>query len=310
MAYMPNIGAMTGGAFASADFDNAEDSMPTGAMLDVGGNGQSDPYSIAVNSILDKQFNEIREKSSATLYSSSQWKRRFRDFMGKKNNDLLDFLKVTVPHHPVLGPGEILLRRFGNPQVTPTHPSVRDFVLDGSGCPAVDDINAALIALSGQEPLKDYIVQTQAIFEMYREAGEEALKAQAMLKTKLDKLDRIQGKISGLFEIEPNETYEPLMQANEAYLKKVYDDTKIEEDYTALVKAYRRFVAIREVATTARTVLAQESEPLCSICLDESVAFALNPCGHTFCQTCIRKQNGTCFMCRTHIRDKLKLYFG
>jgi hypothetical protein len=304
------MGAMTGGAFASADFESAEDSMPTGAFLDVGGNGQPDPYSTAVNSILDKQFHEVREKTSTALYSSSQWKRRFRDFMGKKNNELLDFLKVTVSHHPTLGPGEILLRRFGNPQVTPTHPSVRDFVLDGSGCPAIDDLNAALLALSGEGPLKDYLVQTQAIFEMYREAGDDALKTQAILKAKLDKLDRIQGKISGLFEIDQNESYEPLMQANEAYLKKVYEDTRIEDDYNSLVKAYRRFAAVREVVTSARTVLSHESEPLCSICLDETVAFALNPCGHTFCQTCIRKQNGTCFICRTHIKDRLKLYFG
>jgi hypothetical protein len=299
-----------GGAFASADFDTSEESMPTSAMLDIGGNGQHDPYSIAVTSILDKQFHEIREKTSSTLYNSSQWRRRFRDFMGKKNNELLDFLKLKVDHHPVFGPGEILLRRFGNPQVHPTHPSVRDMVIDVSGCPAVDDINAALIALKGENPLKDYVTQTQAIFEMYREAGDEALKAQTALKGKLDRLDRIQGKITGIFELEQNDKYEPLMKANEEYIKKIYDDATIEEDYKAVVKAYSRFVAIREVATTARTVLSQESEPLCSICLDETVAFALNPCGHTFCQTCIRKQNGACFMCRTHIKDKLKLFFG
>jgi hypothetical protein len=306
MAYNPHIGA----SFASADFDTAEESMPTAAMLDIGGNGQHDPYSIAVTSILDRQFYEIREKTSNALYICSQWKRRFRDFMGKKNNELLDFLKVTVEHHPILGPGEILLRRFGNPQVNPTHPSVRDMVLDGSGCPAIDDINAALVGLGGESPLKDYIAQTHAIFDMYREAGDNALKAQTTLKGKLDKLDRVQGRISGLFELEQNEKYESLMQANEDYIKKIYDDTRIEEDYRAVVEAYRRFVAIREVATTARTIMSQESEPLCSICLDEPVGFALNPCGHTLCQTCIRKQNGTCFICRTHIKDKLKLFFG
>ena len=310
MAYISPMGGLTGGAFASADFESADDSIPTAAFLDIGGNGQADPYSMAVGSILDKQFHEIREKSSTTLYNSSQWKRRFRDFMGKKNNDLLDFLKVTVAHHPTLGPGEVLLRRFGNPQVTPTHPSVRDFILDASGSPVDEEVNAALVALNGGTPINDYIVKTQGIFEMYREAGDEALKAQSLLKIKLDKLDRIQGKISGLFEIDQNENYEPLMQANEAYLKKVYEDTRIQEEYEKLVKAYRRFVTLREVATTARTVLAQESEPLCSICLEESVSFALNPCGHTFCQSCIKKQNGVCFICRTHIKDKLKIFFG
>jgi hypothetical protein len=294
------------GNFAPADF---EDDQPTGVVFDVGGHGQDAPYSLAMNSILHKQLEEVKSKSK-TASLSATWKRRLRDFMAKKNNDLLDFLKVTVPHHPVFGPGEILLKRFGNPQVTPNHVSVRDMVFEMPDISGEETINAFLAAAGGETPLKDYTAQTQAIFEMYREAGEDALKAQAMLKAKLDKLDRIQGKISGLFEIDPNETYEPLMQANEAYLKKVYDDTKIEEEYNNLVKAYRRFVTLREVATTARTVLAQESEPLCSICLDESVAFALNPCGHTFCQTCIRKQNGVCFMCRTHIKDKLKLFFG
>ena len=305
MAYIPNLGGMDGN-FAPADF---EDDQPTGVVFDVGGHGQDAPYSLAMNSILHKQLEEVKSKSK-TASLSATWKRRLRDFMAKKNNDLLDFLKVTVPHHPVFGPGEILLKRFGNPQVTPNHVSVRDMVFEMPDISGEETINAFLAAAGGETPLKDYTAQTQAIFEMYREAGEDALKAQAMLKAKLDKLDRIQGKISGLFEIDPNETYEPLMQANEAYLKKVYDDTKIEEEYNNLVKAYRRFVTLREVATTARTVLAQESEPLCSICLDESVAFALNPCGHTFCQTCIRKQNGVCFMCRTHIKDKLKLFFG
>lgn len=306
MAYIPNLG----GNFASADFGDADDSTPTGVMFDIGGNGQSAPYSVAVNSMIDKQFDEIRGKTTAILGGTSQWKRRFRDFMGKKNNELLDFLKVTVAHHPVLGPGEILLRRFGNPQVTSSHPSVRDMVLDVSGCPAINDIDKILSDITGESPLEGYITKTQAIFDLYKEAGDEALKSQLQLKGKLEKLDRIQGKISGLFDVEPNEIYEPLMLANEAYLKKIYDETQIEEDYMNLVKSYRRFAALREVATTARTILAQESEPLCSICLDETVAFALNPCGHTFCPTCIRRQNGVCFICRTHIKDKLKLYFG
>ena len=307
MAYIPN---MNGGSFASADFGDADESIPTGVMFDIGGNGQATPYSSAVTSILDKQFDEMRGKTVAVLNTSSTWKRRFRDFMSKKNNELLDFLKVTVPHHPVFGPGEILLRRFGNPQVTPAHPSVKDMVLDVSGTSAVDDINAILATKGGDSPLKDYMAQTIAIYEIYRTSGDEALKAQQNLNAKLGKLDRIQGKISGLFDIESNDVYEPLMQANEAYLKKVFEDTSIESDYNELVKSYRKFIAIRETATSARAILSHESEPLCSICLEESVSYTLNPCGHTFCQTCIRRQAGVCFICRTHIKDKLKIYFG
>jgi hypothetical protein len=309
MAYLSSLGG-TDGNFAPADFGDADESAPTGVVFDIGGHGQATPYSGAVNAMITKQIDEIKAKNTTSINITTTWKRKLRDFMSKKNNELLDFLKLTVPHHPVMGPGEVLLRRFGNPQVTPTHPSVRDMVLDISGEDSLDDINATLLSSSVGNPLKDHVTNTHLIYELYKEAGDNALKLQYALKTKLDKLDRIQGKLSGLFEIEPNELFEPLMQANEAYLSKIFKDTQIEDDYKALIAAYRRFIAIRDIVTTSRTVLLQESEPLCSICLDESVAFALNPCGHTFCQTCIRKQTGSCFICRTPIKDRLKLYFG
>ena len=309
MAYLSSLGG-TDGNFAPADFGDADESAPTGVVFDIGGHGQATPYSGAVNAMITKQIDEIKAKNTTSINLTSTWKRKLRDFMSKKNNELLDFLKLSVPHHPVMGPGEVLLRRFGNPQVTPTHPSVRDMVLDISGEDSLDDINATLLSSSVGNPIKDHVTNTHLIYELYKEAGDNALKLQYALKTKLDKLDRIQGKLSGLFEIEPNELFEPLMQANEDYLSKIFKDTQIEDDYKALIAAYRRFIAIRDIVTTSRTVLLQESEPLCSICLDESVAFALNPCGHTFCQTCIRKQTGSCFICRTPIKDRLKLYFG
>jgi len=307
---MSDLNGMDGGPYASADFGDADEQTPMGVFFDIGGNGQSAPYSLAVNNIVNKHVDEIKNKTAAILNTSISWKRRLRDFMSKKNNDLLEFLKVRVENHSTFGPGEILLRRFGNPQITPTHPSVRDMILDVSGESILDDINARLLDISGEGPLKDYAIQTQILFSLYKEAGDKALHAQQILKGNLERLDRIQGKIAGLFDIDQNEKYEPLMMANEEYLQKIYEDSAISEDYNNLIQAYRQFVTLRDIVTMARTVVSQESEPLCSICIDEPVAYTLSPCGHTFCQTCIRRQSGQCFMCRTTIKDKIKLYFS
>lgn len=298
------------GLQAPANFPDAEENMPTAAYLDVTGSGLSSPYTTVTNSLIRKHMEEIKGKVVDNLAVSTNWKRGLRDFMGKKNNDLLDFLKVKLERHPTLGPGEVLLRRFGNPQVTPNHPSVRDMILDASGEDCIPEINAALLSLKGDTPLKDYSLHTIALYDMYKEAGHNILKLQGELKGKIDNLDRIQGKIQSLFDIDPNIKYEPLMKATEEYLQKVFEDNTIAEEYTSLIAAYRRFINIRDIVTMTRSIVAQESEPVCGICLDETVSYAVTPCGHTYCQTCSRRQHSACFFCRTPIKEKIKIYFG
>jgi len=309
--YSPELGGMSGpSGFAPADFDDAV--QPLGAMFDVGGHGISTPYLNAVNSMIHKASDEAKGRAAALLNLPNGWKRRLRDFINAKNNELLDFLKLSVPSHAVLGPGEILLRRFGNPQVTPNHPSVRDMVMDISGASetALANLNSLLKSTGDSDTLSNYANQTRLIYEEYRNAGDAVLQQQNLLKAKLDRLDRIQQRITGLMEIDPTEKYEPLMEASEAYLKKIFEDNKIEEEYNKLLDAYRRFITLRDVVSMSRALIAYESEPLCSICLNEPVSYALSPCGHTLCNTCVKRQSGQCFMCRNTIKDRVKIFFS
>ena len=196
--------------------------------------------------------------------------------------------------------------------MTPNHVSVRDMVMDLSGAAeaTLADLNSHLEQFKADGNLTNYANQTRIIYEEYKEAGDEVLKQQLALKQKLDKLDRIQNRISGLLEVDANDKYQPLMESVEQYLKKVYQDCEIEQEYTKLVTAYRRFATLRDVVTMSRSLLSYESEPLCSICLNEPVTYAITPCGHTLCQTCMRRQSNQCFFCRGPIRDKIKLFFS
>jgi hypothetical protein len=309
----PTLGGLSApSGFAPADFGDAEDMQPLGAAFDIGGNGSATPYSDAVGAMVTKHMDEIRGKTATALQLAAHWKKRLREFLNQKNTELLDFLSLRPSSHPAIGPGELLLRRFGNPQVTPSHPSVREFLMDVSGEDVIGEISTVLTkaAAAAGGGLQGYAEQTRCLFEEYRVAGDAVLTQQAALKAKLDALDRVQGKLTGLFEIQPNSKFEPLAEATEAYLKLIFEENQIEKDYKALITAYRRFAAMRDTVTLSRTLLAQESEPICSICLNESVSFALVPCGHTFCATCMRRQNGTCYMCRNAIRDRVKLFFG
>lgn len=295
---------------APADFGDADDARPPGAVFDIGGHGMPAPYTQAINAIVQKHMEEVRISAHARANLPGIWKKRLGDFIKTKNNTLLDFLSLSVKSHTVLGPGETLLRRFGNPQVTPTHPSVKDMVLDISGEDVREEIKQLFAAAVTDDPQKTYEAQTIILYDEYRKAGDRILDEQNIMKAKLDKFDKIQGRLTHLFDIDPNECYDQLMVATESYLKKTFEENTIEESYRQLIASYRRFVVLREIVQMSRSLLAQESEPICTICLDESVSYAFTPCGHTLCQTCMRRQSGQCFICRMTVRDKVKLYFG
>lgn len=87
-----------------------------GVVFDIGGNGSQTPYTNAVNGMVNKQLEEVKGKVNNAMNLATTWKRRLRDFMSKKNNDLLDFMKLTVPHHPVMGPAEVLLKKIRKPE--------------------------------------------------------------------------------------------------------------------------------------------------------------------------------------------------
>jgi hypothetical protein len=46
----------------------------------------------------------------------------------------------------------------------------------------------------------------------------------------------------------------------------------------------------------------------CSICYENKLSICLNPCGHCYCDICI-KDTDNCFICRTNIINKIKLFF-
>jgi hypothetical protein len=296
--------------FSPADFEDAEDQRPLGAIFDIGGNGSATPYTTATNGLITKHIDEMKQKIANSLTMPSGWKTRLRDFLSKKNTELLDFLNLSLTSHPSLGKGEAILRRFGNITPTTKNPSIRDLVLDLSGTDSVLQTEAVVASVKTDNSLTNFTECIRLVYEQYREAGDEALKQEGLLKAKLSTLDKLQGKVVALLELDSTEAYKPLMEASESYIGSVFEKNQIGDTYKALIEAYRRFLTVREIVLMMRVIQSNENEPLCTICLDEAVTYCISPCGHTFCLNCLRKQGSACFMCRTPIRDKIKLFFG
>lgn len=296
------LGGLTNSAsFASADFPDAnETSLYDYSMV------FETNYSTAVNNAVFKQFSEIKEKQNESL--TIVWKKRFRDFLMVKNKKLLEFLSVKLKSHPVLGPIENFIQIFGKKNLNINQQSIRDIVFDVSCNSIVEDYNGICIS-KDLLPIDKYMEQTKYFMEEYKLSGEKILDKEDLIKRKLDAIHLIQTKLNGLLIVKENEHYNELMEVSEKYLTKIYDDNLIENDYNEIMEEYKKFLYLRDIMKTIRITEVSEKEPLCSICFNDSVHHAFVPCGHTFCNTCVKRQTSVCAICRANIRDRVKLYF-
>jgi hypothetical protein len=299
------MGGLTNSAsFASADFPDANETSLYDYSIAFETN-----YSNAINNAVFKHYNEIKEKQvSATESLTAIWKRRYREFLMTKNKKLLDFLSMKLKSHPVLGAAENFIQIFGKKDLNVNQQMIRDIVFDISSNSISDEYDALCISKE-LLPIEKYIEQTKFFMDEYKLSGEKILDKQDLITRKLDSVDLIQAKLNGLLVSSENEHYNELMEVSQKYLSKIYDDNLIEDEYNDLMAEYKKFLYLRDIIKTIRTTDISDKEPLCSICFNDSIQHAFVPCGHTFCVTCVKRQTSICAICRTNIRDRVKLYF-
>jgi hypothetical protein len=294
--------------YAPAEFDSYEANQPVGATFDISGSGNDTAYTTATNNILASSIDGIN--TAAVFPKNVDWKKRLREFLSKKNTELLDFLNLSVTSHPTLGKGDALLWKFNNRNILPHAGLVKKAVMDISGTDIFSEIKAAVLEFRTEDSVADLKGTVQYIYDEYRKAGDTILKTQTTLKIKLEIFDKIQKNIVSLLELEPTCATNGLMKETESYLADIFEKHQIKSAYEELIGAYRRFIVLREFVQMFRVVQSNENEPLCPICLDNAVSYCINPCGHTLCEKCMKRQTVNCFMCRTHVDSTIKLYFG
>jgi hypothetical protein len=295
--------------YAPADFLDAADTSPSEMALDPTFSGTHTPYTQIVSNVSNRQLQEIKEKAVIPAVTALAWRKRVKEFMLQKNEDLLSFLRKPLSSHPTLHQTDMFMRKFGMTHFTATHHTLRDIFLDASGVSLIPKIEADLQKIGPSSSTK-VTEQVRWLYDEYRLAGNEVMKNEASLRLKLDILDKMHQKTVGLLELPMNDQSGPLQEATLNYLSTFFKDQNIEEDYTRYIESYRKFASLKEMITTFRFTENVDKEPLCCICLNESVSHCITPCGHTFCSTCVKRQMTSCYMCRATVKDRVRIYFG
>ena len=261
-------------------------------------------YSLALNSAMNIHLNELKGKETV----NSIWKKKFREFLLKKNNNILEFLTKKQKAHPCLSPCEAFFQKYGSKHCD-FNKTIKDTIIDLSSNDIESEINAICISKEFQT-LEKYVDQTKFFMEQYKLFGDKILDSEKLLKMKLDNLDSIQKKLNGVMGLGENEHLEELYKSTEKYLETVFNQLEIEDNYKEIIENYRKFSYYKNVVKLVRLSDAIEKEPLCSICFDDTVSYTVAPCGHTFCSNCVLRQGTSCALCRSTIREKVKIYFS
>ena len=152
----------------------------------------------------------------------------------------------------------------------------------------------------------DYRTKQKRVLELYLSEVEQLLGHEKNFARKLQAIDELQMVATQIKKLESSDTLPALTDAMKNYITETFQKLHLQETYEELIASYGRFILLRGL-----TQLTEPTPiPSCTICMGAEVTHAITPCGHTFCEGCSKSQMTTCYICRTQIRDRLRLYFS
>jgi len=296
--------------YAPADFPDSEDTRPPESYLDSGSQSPATIYSSVINNALQRQVRETRDRHSGPVNYGNNWKKKIRDIFLQGNDTTLAFLTRTTGSHPTIGQVENLIRRFSrNEVVGQPNQLLKDLVGDLSGVDATSFLTERLRGKIQENPIQSLADQVREVYEVYRELMEQIHTVELRLRQKLNVLDKIQPRLVMLLELGVNQTTTELQTQIETYLTSVYDENCPESEYKEMLILYKKLMTVRDLLMLLRISSGPEKEPICGICLNDPVTHVLVPCGHTYCDGCVRRQARQCFVCRQAANQAVRVFF-
>jgi hypothetical protein len=268
-------------------------------------------YKTSITNLLSKQCMDIKTMSEDIVHNlTTISKKKLKDIIAKHNNKLFSFA-INPEKKNIIQVAETIFKRFGQEEPTikgSKISTIKDLNLDVSLDSVVAEFNTGLSKLKGTGSLDDFIKQMRWMFIQYKNIGEEVLRLETILFQKVDLLDKLDQRIKLVTNLGSNDALPELVSAFTKYADKIYHSSYFEEYYKELIEAYKKWNICRNIISL-QNMMNETSDPQCTICLLEPITYTIVPCGHTFCSTCSKKQNTTCYICRGQIRERVKLFF-
>ena len=282
--------------FSTAHFDEAD-----------AGAGAFQHLRSGLENVVQHQMNASVRANPDARDTSRSWSTRLTETTNRAVADLMAFLRKDVASDadaPCVEQHRQFLRGLDTP----------GFVASPSwmarNIRSVVDHDAIMTDISGSlgmsvPTLRETIHTTM---ELYVASLGVMDGAYSRLQTKLKEIEDFTSQVKALRP--PNGSspeHDSLQSALSRFVESRYAALRIDEDYTEFATNYDRFQAYRSILGLLQS---RSTEPTCTVCMTEPISAAVIPCGHTFCNNCCKTQRSFCYICRTPVRDRQRLYFG
>ena len=282
-------------AFSSADFEDAD-----------AGSGSMSNTKQSIENALQFHMNVANTIVPDERDFLRPWRKRLRDILTNESELLTTFLERPLEDTSIVQRHSHFLRSLELPTLNLSSQWLKDKV------DVLVDNDTVLNELEAElgHSISDIRKDIHGVMNAYLETMKEMFRSVEILNLKIEKIDTMKKRLLGI-SIDDDMTEEilALKQSVVGYIRSEYERNKIQDDYTAFCRHYARFTALRSILMAVNVSTNNADGPICSICTTDRVCWALVPCGHTFCNACAQKQQHLCFVCRTTLRDRQRLYF-
>jgi len=293
-------GAVQGGTvYAPADFPDVEpiDSKPTTTVAN------------AVSNVVFFHVSEAAEKQNR----HRTWKRKVREILQNHQEKVLQFFTIQLSEEHPLKTAHNLLLKYGKTTGYDTSRGTpkffKEYIVE-SPQKGFEQLNVYLTDLaathSSDTAIQKWQSMSRHMLDYLRDTGDELIRLDQRLQTECQRIDSIVEKVSQLISLQ-NPELEGFQEIMDKYIDKQFELNRIEPLYWDYIFTLQKYSALRDILIPQR--IANQSEPLCCICMTEVVVIAMSPCGHTFCTNC-SKRTVVCHICRQPVNARLRVFFG
>jgi hypothetical protein len=156
--------------------------------------------------------------------------------------------------------------------------------------------------------LEEFKESQKKLLRVYSETLKDLFTVDARLQEKITKMNQVVDKVQAIMQLEANSELDAMAEPTANYLGAILKNNDISSDFVHFMITYKHWIALYDTIQLSQ-VAAPNGPPTCCICTVADITHAMIPCGHTFCSGCINKQMSLCYLCRTSVRDRLKLHF-